>query len=108
MTHQIPFYKDTFILGTSSPCRASLGSSLLPWRDSSPCSFGLVRCSRAPLVAEGLGDGSWFVLLSFLGAYSLPSVSVLRSREVCGLVGRFLSLRGLSAPCRGQTPECFS
>lgn len=41
-----------------------------------------------PARREGWGDGSWFVLLSFLGVYSLPSVSVLRSREVCGLVER--------------------
>lgn len=37
---------------------------------------------------EGWGDGSWFVLFFFFGAYSFTPVSVLRSREVCGLVER--------------------
>lgn len=37
---------------------------------------------------EGWGDGSWFVLFFFLGAYSFYPVSVLRLREGCGLVER--------------------
>lgn len=41
-----------------------------------------------PARREGWGGGSWFVLFFFLGTYSPPSVSVLRSREVCGLVER--------------------
>lgn len=108
MTHKIPFYKDTFVLGTSSPCRASLGSSLLPRRESAFVSLGLALLSRASLVAEGLGDGSCFVLFSSFGACFSSTAGVLRPREVSGLVGRFLSLGGLSAPRRGHPPECFS
>ena len=37
---------------------------------------------------EGVGDGSWFVLLFFLGLIPLPATCALRPREVSGLVER--------------------
>ena len=82
--------------------RYSNPSSSLDLRSSPPCGRHLappeVRLivllvgvgSVLPHLArrEGWGDGSWFVLLFFLGLIPLPATCALRQCEVCGLVER--------------------